>query len=273
MANTSNGKSLQLASPKRWILGAVGGLAKLFLNHYCRAHVFNKHKLVETVLTNTSRPVITVANHSSVLDDPSLWGILPWRILLHRKRMRWSLGAKEICFSTAATSWFFASGRVIPIVRGDGIYQPAMDLAIQKLKNNEWVHIFSEGKVNQDPVMLPFRWGIARLILASNPIIIPIWHQGMEAVMPEKTKIYFPRCRKDVVVSIGDPVDLSANGILEAAKRMDEREARIFITDYVFQQTLNLQKQTQRLMGEPKWKELLASQQKDAAPPRHGDPS
>ena len=63
-------------------------------------------------------------------------------------RLRWTLGAQEICFEEkpSLVQKFFVAGRVIPIVRGDGIYQRGMDIALEKLNANEWVHIFPEGK-------------------------------------------------------------------------------------------------------------------------------
>ncbi|KAI8913940.1 Tafazzin [Powellomyces hirtus] len=269
------GGPLNLASAKRSVIGTVGLLAKGFLNGFCKTHSYNKERLFKTVLERSDRPLITVANHSSVLDDPGMWGILPFSILTHKKRMRWSLGAKEICFSTSLTAWFFASGRVIPIVRGDGIYQPAMNLAVEKLNDNGWVHIFSEGRVNQDSTMLPFRWGIARLIMESKvpPIVLPFWHKGLETVMPEDTKYYYPRPCKEVVLSFGKPIDFAENGVLEQIKGMDEAAARILITDYIFKHTVAVQKETEKWMGDPDWRVRGRPQQDVDHPPRRGDPS
>jgi hypothetical protein len=70
-----------------------------------------------------------------------------------------------------------------------------MNLAIEKLRKSQWVHLFAEGKVNQKGWMLePLKWGMCRLIVESSvvdvarntvlysPDIIPIVHLGMWGV-------------------------------------------------------------------------------------------
>ena len=50
-------------------------------------------------------------------------GMLNWRHLLSADVMRWSLAAHDICFTRPFHCWFFASGKCVPIVRGEGVYQ------------------------------------------------------------------------------------------------------------------------------------------------------
>lgn len=127
------------------------------------------------------RSLITVANHDSCLDDPLLIaGALPFRIALQLSKIRWSLGAKEICHTTKLLTKLFCWGQVIPIVRGDGIYQKAMDFAIEELQKGGWIHLFPEGRVNEKKENIRYKWGVARLImdLKVPPIVLPIYHRG-----------------------------------------------------------------------------------------------
>jgi monolysocardiolipin acyltransferase len=42
---------------------------------------------------------------------------------------RWTLCAKEVCFTNELLRQFFANGKTLPIVRGGGVEQPVMRLA------------------------------------------------------------------------------------------------------------------------------------------------
>ena len=78
------------------------------------------------------------------------------------------------------TSAYFRAGQVLETFRGDGVYQLAVDVAIQKLREHKWVHLFPEGKVNQSGQLLRFRWGCARLLMeaSSGVEVIPICLTG-----------------------------------------------------------------------------------------------
>ncbi|KAJ3153960.1 hypothetical protein HDU89_008827 [Geranomyces variabilis] len=249
-------QTLKLASPKRAVIGPAAFFAKVFLNVYCkRTRTLNEQRLFRTVLDRTDRPLITVANHSSVLDDPGM------------------------VRSKVFTSWFFGSGQVIPTVRGDGVFQPAIDVALTKLAHNGWIHIFPEGKVNQLREQLPYRWGVGRLILESPqpPLVLPIWHRGFEVAMPEDAPDgrYYPRPGKELVVAVGEVMDFATNGVLEKAHALgDEAKARAFVTAFVREKAIEAQRQAEKKIGEPDWWTTTgAAKGVDDDPPRKGDPS
>eukprot|EP00026_Physarum_polycephalum_P010325 Phypoly_transcript_10484.p1 GENE.Phypoly_transcript_10484~~Phypoly_transcript_10484.p1 ORF type:complete len:316 (+),score=20.39 Phypoly_transcript_10484:22-969(+) len=178
----------------QWLaINAVGGASYVFTKLLNKCEVTNLPEFLKHIDEHykTGRPIMTISNHSCNIDDPLLWGImLKARHFWHASKMRWVLGAREICFTNPATSAFFTWGRVIPVDRGKGINQEAVDISIEKLRNGGWVHIFPEGRVNQSDQLLPFRWGAARMLLEATlpghkaPLVIPFIHKGMDQIIP-----------------------------------------------------------------------------------------
>lgn len=148
-------------------------------------------------------PLITVANHHSCMDEPLLWGMLDTKSLTNQCLMRWAIAAHDICFTRRLHSRFFALGKSIPVVRGEGVYQPGVDFTIKRLNEGHWVHLYPEGKVNLDKTDMRYKWGVGRLISECKkpPIVIPIYHLGMDDILPN-TKPYIPRIGKKVISSI-----------------------------------------------------------------------
>lgn len=126
------------------------------------------------------------------------------------------------------------TGKCIPVVRGAGVYQPAVDMCIEKLAQGDWVHVFPEGKVNMTKEQVRFKWGVGRVIYESPvlPIIIPIWHEGMDTVLPNYPP-YILQLRKKVTINIGQPIDLKDLVGKLKEKGMPEPEARKVITDRI----------------------------------------
>lgn len=109
--------------------------------------------------------------------------------------------------SGSVFSTFFRHGQVLETFRGKGVFQPAVDRAIEKLNEGDWVrdayglcdflhvqrwpnvqvHLFGEGKVNQPAKLAPregeqvipvsqhhanllrFKWGV--YVLSSFPVV------------------------------------------------------------------------------------------------------
>lgn len=238
--------------------------------------VVNRHILVDLLDSRPCHvPVITVANHTSCFDDPGLWsmttnshaiivlkyenyfyfisGILPIRHVFNIDVIRWSLTAHNICFTNNMHSQFFARGKCVPVVRGGGVYQRAMDYCIQKLNEGQWVHVFPEGRVNMDNSFIRFKWGVGRLIAESKvmPIVVPFWHCGMDQVLPNEYPYRF-QWGKQVLVNFGQPIDLKE--VMQHAKDMDADDmlTRKMITDKIQEEMMNLKDQTEKMYSKLK---------------------
>lgn len=71
-------------------------------------------------------------------------------------------------------------GKVVPIVRGDGVYQPVMNQMVDELNRGSWLHIFPEGGINMEKKKLRLKWGVGRLVADTDvtPIVVPFYHHG-----------------------------------------------------------------------------------------------
>ncbi|KAH9946605.1 acyltransferase-domain-containing protein [Amylocystis lapponica] len=207
-------------------VSTIGLVSKTFLNiGYCSSvsvnGLDNLREALESDERNHGRGVVTISNHISTLDDPVVWGVLPARWYLSSRMTRWTLGASDIMFTNPLFSAFFRKGQVLETFRGNGVFQPAVDTAIQKLNDGAWIQLFGEGKVNQPPpvgpgagaVHLPrFKWGVGRILMeaAQPPVIIPMWLTGFDRLMPEHRAApakFFPRAGVALSVTFGRPVD------------------------------------------------------------------
>ncbi|XP_030376375.1 tafazzin homolog isoform X2 [Scaptodrosophila lebanonensis] len=231
------------------VITAVGLFSKFVLVFMNRTRVHNKERLVGLVSKRPKGvPLVTVSNHQSCFDDPGLWGVLPVRYVCNTLRIRWSMAAHDICFTNKYHSWFFIYGKCIPVIRGIGVYQEAINLCIEKCALGHWVHVFPEGKVNMTKEEMRLKWGVGRIIYESPkiPIILPMWHEGMDEVLPN-VEPYVLKWRKRVTLNIGQPLDLTDFVQDLKNQQVPEPMARKLITDKIQDAFRELRVETEEL--------------------------
>ncbi|XVF31380.1 hypothetical protein REPUB_Repub16aG0141000 [Reevesia pubescens] len=245
----------------------IGNVCHVFMNGLNRVQVYGLEKLHDALLNRPkNKPLLTVSNHVASMDDPLvIASLLPPRVLLDAQNLRWTLCASDRCFSNPVTSAFFRSVKVLPVSRGDGIYQKGMDMAISKLNTGGWVHIFPEGSRSRDggKTVRSSKRGVGRLVLDTDtaPIVLPFVHTGMQDVMPIGAN--FPRIGKTVTVLIGDPIHI--DDLLNVEETTDASRGKLYdaVASRIGHQLQNLKVQVDKLALEQSFR--LQNHNKDGA--------
>lgn len=153
-------------------------------------------------------PVLLVGNHISHLDPV-------YDAVFIRKSGRLPhILAKASLWKIPIVGKALVGSGQIPVERGGGSGQAALDLAIKSLAEGNLVLIYPEGTVTKEPDFWPMkpRPGVAALALSGDFPVIPVAHWGTQLVYNSyapKGK-FKPLPRKEVHVVAGEPIDLSA---------------------------------------------------------------
>lgn len=139
-----------------------------------------------------------------------------------------------------AVTKILGAGNVLPLDRTGSLDQPLLRCFQNKLANGSWCHLFAEGRVRQnwrfnetnEPVLGAFKVGVGKLVshCPVTPIVIPVYHRGMDRVVPEivpedrSTKLpskpisYVPQTGNNIDIYFGEPIDFTER-ILEFRKK------------------------------------------------------
>ncbi len=109
-----------------------------------------------------------------------------------------------------------------------------MDFAVDRLNEGTWLHMYPEGRVNVTKEDMRIKWGIGRLIAESRvtPIVLPMYHLGMDSILPNR-KPYIPKFWQKVTVVIGDPIPVDQELRRLRSRGAGEDETRKVLTDLV----------------------------------------
>lgn len=193
--------------------------------------------------------LITVSNHISCMDDPLMWGpLMTWSDLLRSRRIRWILAADDICFTKKAHALLFTLGKVLPVCRGDGVYQQPVDFMLNQLNKGGIVHMFPEGKINLDKIELRLKWGVGRMIADCKkiPMVVPFWIVGIDDVLPNR-RPYIPLINKKVTFLIGEPMEFSKDLKMLKELAKTPREIRKHLTDKIQVEFSKLREKAEQL--------------------------
>ncbi|KAI1648556.1 uncharacterized protein F4817DRAFT_334321 [Daldinia loculata] len=151
--SNSNPNKLPLQQPSLpWrmtssvIMGLTAALSRGFLYGLNSVEVTGLERFLEVLdkrkdVEKRQRGLITVSNHVSVLDDPLIWGVLPFSYAFNPSNHRWGMGAHDICYKNKLLGSFFYAGQVLPTHRSKhsphgGLFQPTVPQAIRLLSSS-----------------------------------------------------------------------------------------------------------------------------------------
>jgi 1-acyl-sn-glycerol-3-phosphate acyltransferase len=151
-------------------------------------------------------PAILAFNHIAYLDPLAIGYVVD------RAGRRPRFLTKSELFADRRIAWILRGCGQIEVKRGTRSAPLALGQALAALERGEVVVIFPEGTVTTDPELRPMapKTGVSRLALQSAVPVIPCAIWGTANVWP-KGYAHRWRPRQDIVVAVGEPVEISGD--------------------------------------------------------------
>lgn len=201
---------------------------RLILAPFIKALLLKKVEGMENLSRNT--PYIFAANHNSHIDEfvimpPVYFGT---RRVTHffADRKHWFQG--KIYFRILA--WRF---KAIPVDRGKGTGDQAIQKGVQLLKEGHNIIIYPEGTRGTSFELSKGKTGVAKMALMADVPVVPMGVFGTHLLMPKGE--HKPRIKRVVEVKIGKPMYFG-----HYASKADDQRTYREITDRIMCEIANL---------------------------------
>jgi 1-acyl-sn-glycerol-3-phosphate acyltransferase len=164
-----------------------------------RTRIVGKHHLQRAPL-----PLMFVSNHVTILDDGFVDSLIfPPRLFREYDFIPHHVPEERNFFKGRLMSWFMRRMKCIPVRRGEGLFQPAMDRIIAVLRAGGCVRVFPEGTRTRSGTVGHGRPGVGRVLYETGVTVVPCFHRGLDQLLPIGSVV--PRIGKRVDIVIGPP--------------------------------------------------------------------
>ena len=186
------------------------GFQAWFLHSIARGYtriVFRRRAANSRTIPENSAAII-IANHTSPVDPMLMWADHCREFQGPTIRLPGFMTAKEYCEMGGIVGWICGVMESIPVARSGRDMGPTRD-ALRRLKDNQLVGVFPEGKINDvapDVQLIQGDTGAAWLALKSRVPVIPVYIRDAPR---GKSMVYSFLVRANSTLHYGRPIDIS----------------------------------------------------------------
>jgi len=172
----------------------------VFMNLLNRTRIIGKRNI-----SGLKPPWILMSNHLTLLDDLFIDPLLIFPCsYLGFKYLPYHAPEERNFYKKRLVALFMKYVKSIPLIRGRGIHQEGVNRLIMAVKDGGILHIYPEGTRTRNGEIGDGKEGIGRIVYESEAPVVPLYHQGLEKVLPIGSGI--PSIGKEIRIAIGAPI-------------------------------------------------------------------
>ncbi len=146
-----------------------------------------------------------MSNHVTLLDDVFLGPIVLFpKALRGYAWMPYHAPEERNFYKIRFVAWIMRMTKSIPLQRGKGIHQEGVKRLIDAVRNDGVLHIYPEGTRTRTGEIGEPKVGIGRIVYESGAAVVPMYHRGLEKVLPIGAAI--PKIGKHIHISVGEVI-------------------------------------------------------------------